>query len=190
MLFFITAAIVLLGALGVVFSRNPVHSALFLVQALVGIAVFFVMQNAHLVAAVQIIVYASAIVVLFIFVITLLGVDRHETFEEPLRAQRPLAVLLGVLLVGEIVLLAGRAWAVGPRCAIGTACSLTSSDSDNIQVVARSIFTTYVWPFELVAALLIVAVVGAVVLARRTPADDEQSLADHRTESAASEVTA
>lgn len=175
-LFYVTAAIVLAGALGVVLARNPVHSALFLVQALVGMAVFFVMQDAQLVAAVQIIVYASAVVVLFLFVITLLGVDKRESLRDPLPFQRPLAIVLGLLLIAEIVVVSGVAWTKGPKCAVDAACSLQSTQYGNVEVVAKSIFTSYVWPFELVAALLVIAVVGAVVLARRTAIDDELAM--------------
>ena len=79
--------------------RNPVHSALFLLLTLVTMAVFFLMQDADLVAIIQIVVYASAIVVLFLFVITLLGVDQHESLDEPRRFQRPVALALGALLL-------------------------------------------------------------------------------------------
>ena len=174
--FVIATAIVLLGALGVVLARNPVHSALFLVQSLVGMAVFFIMQDAQLVAAVQIIVYASAVVVLFLFVITLLGVDKRDSFAEPLKFQRPLAILLGGLLALEIAALAGKHWPHGVRCADGTECAIKVGSDFNVEVVARNIFTAYVWPFELVSVLLVIAVVGAVVLARRTPGDDELAL--------------
>lgn len=175
-IFFLAAAVVLVGALGVVLARNPVHAALFLVQALVGMAVFFVLQDAQLVAAVQIIVYASAVVVLFLFVITLLGVDRRESMHEPLRLQRPLAILLGVLLAAEVIAVSGTSWSKGQACAEAAACSLKATSEGNIVVVAKSIFTTYVWAFELVAVLLVIAVVGAVVLARRTPSDDVLAL--------------
>jgi len=94
-LFFIFGALTLGAAVGVVLARNPVHSALFLVLTLVSVAVLFLLQDAQLVAAVQIIVYAGAIVVLFLFVIMLLGVDRPENFDEPLRFQRPIALGLG-----------------------------------------------------------------------------------------------
>jgi NADH-quinone oxidoreductase subunit J len=174
--FVIATAIVLLGALGVVLARNPVHSALFLVQSLVGMAVFFIMQDAQLVAAVQIIVYASAVVVLFLFVITLLGVDKRDSFAEPLKFQRPLAIGLGLLLALEIVALAGKHWPHGPVCAEGAECSIKVASDFNVEVVARNIFTVYVWPFELVSVLLVIAVVGAVVLARRTPGDDALAL--------------
>ena len=82
-IFFVCAAAVLAGALGVVLARNPVHSALFLLMTLVSVAVLFLQLDAALVAAIQIVVYASAIVVLFVFVITLLGVDKHESLDEP-----------------------------------------------------------------------------------------------------------
>src|SRR6185437_16509760 len=97
-IFFIFAALALVGALGVVLARNPVHSALLLVVTLVSVAVFFVQQQAHLLAAVQVIVYAGAIVVLFLFVIMLLGVDREESLAaDPLRGQRPAAIILGLV---------------------------------------------------------------------------------------------
>ena len=95
--FFVCAAAVLAGALGVVLARNPVHSALFLLMTLVSVAVLFLQPDAALVAAIQIVVYASAIVVLFLFVITLLGVDRHESLDEPHPFQRAAAIVLGVL---------------------------------------------------------------------------------------------
>src|ERR1700676_4398035 len=100
--FVIASVVVLAGGLGVVTARHPVHSALFLIQTLFGVAVLFVAQNAHFLAAVQVIVYAGAIVVLFLFVIMLLGVDRTENIAaEPLRGQRPTALLLGLLGLAE-----------------------------------------------------------------------------------------
>src|SRR3954463_13245727 len=105
--FLVAAAIVLTGALGVIFAKNPVHSALMLVMTLFGVAVLFVAQEAHFLAAVQVIVYAGAIVVLFLFVIMLLGVDRQEAVEvEELKGQRPLAVGVGVLVLLLVLLLA------------------------------------------------------------------------------------
>src|ERR1700687_5697892 len=96
--FVVASAIVLLGALGVVLARNPVHSALMLVLTLFGVAVLFVAQQAHFLAAVQVIVYAGAIVVLFLFVIMLLGVDRPDrTASDSLKGQRPLAIIVGVI---------------------------------------------------------------------------------------------
>jgi NADH-quinone oxidoreductase subunit J len=166
-LFFLFGGLALAGALGVVFARNPVHSALFLVLTLVSVAVLFLLQDAQLVAAVQIIVYASAIVVLFLFVIMLLGVDRKESLREPLRFQRPLAIGLGVLALFEVLFLAGHEWATG--AVSGGDRSLEQGDfGGNIERVARVLFTDFLWPFQITAILLVIAVVGAVVLARRS----------------------
>jgi len=166
-LFFVFAGLTLGGALGVVLARNPVHSALFLVLTLVSIAVLFLLQDAQLVAAVQIIVYAGAIVVLFLFVIMLLGVDRPDTFEEPLRFQRPVALSIGAIVLAEVLFLAGHRWATGTKTARGVGVSGGAFGS-NIQRVAHVLFTTFLWPFEITAVLLVIAVVGSVVLARRS----------------------
>jgi NADH-quinone oxidoreductase subunit J len=165
--FVVCAVIVLSGAFGVILLRNPVHSALSLVMTLFGVAVLFVAQEAHFLAAVQVIVYAGAIVVLFLFVIMLLGVDREEAVEvEELKGQRPLAVGVGVLVLLLVVLLARvDEWATGTPAARG----LASGPGENVEKLGRSIFTDFVLPFEVTAVLLVIAVVGAVVLARRPP---------------------
>ncbi len=164
--FAVSALAVLLGALGVVISRNPVHSALALVVTLFGVAVLFVEQQAHFLAAVQVIVYAGAIVVLFLFVIMLLGVDRRENIAaEPLKAQRPLAILLGLAVLAEVLVLARVQWVTGASSVAGIA----SGPGSNVSKLASSVFTTYLLPFEVTSVLLVIAVVGAVVLARRTP---------------------
>jgi len=175
--FIVATVLVLGGAIGVVTSRNPVYSALLLVATLIGVAVFFVMQQAHLVAAVQVIVYASAIVVLFLFVIMLLGVDREESLEDPIKFQRPVALVLGGVVLAEILFLGGRHWATGAHSSAGS----LHGGSNNVETVARSLFTQYLWPFELTAALLVIAVVGGVLLARRSgqraggPAPNEEA---------------
>jgi NADH-quinone oxidoreductase subunit J len=167
-IFLVAAAVTLLGAIGVVASANPIHSALMLVMTLFGVAVLFVEQQAHFLAAVQVIVYAGAIVVLFLFVIMLLGVDRAEDVKvEPLVGQRPLAVLAGVLGFVEVLLLAhSTGWVSGTRSVVGPA----SGPGSNVQKLGATLFTTHLWAFELTSVLLVIAVVGAVVLARRPPA--------------------
>jgi NADH-quinone oxidoreductase subunit J len=168
-IFFVAAALALGGALGVVLARNPVHAALLLVVTLVAVAIFFLIQEAQLVAAVQIIVYAGAIVVLFLFVIMLLGVDREESLRDPIPYQRPAAVALGAILLAEIFVLAGRTWATGATSTRGSVRrQVDGQDLGNIQRVARTLFTDFLWAFELTAVLLVIAVVGAVVLARRS----------------------
>jgi NADH-quinone oxidoreductase subunit J len=166
-LFFIFGGLTLAAAIGVVLARNPVHSALFLVLTLVSVAVLFLIQDAQLVAAVQIIVYAGAIVVLFLFVIMLLGVDRPESFDEPLRFQRPVALALGAVVLAEILVLAGHQWATGAHTAHHIALKGGHFGS-NIERVARVLFTDFLWPFQITAVLLVIAVVGSIVLARRS----------------------
>jgi NADH-quinone oxidoreductase subunit J len=167
--FILAAAFVLAGALGVVLNRHPVHSALSLVATLFGVAVLFLLLEAEFLAAVQVIVYAGAIVVLFLFVIMLLGVDKLENLEtEPLRGQRPLAAVtmvvgLGLLLVAVFVSGADRVTgALAQGGAIG-------EREENVELLARSLFSDYVFAFELTSVLLIIAVVGTVLLARRPP---------------------
>ena len=163
--FFACAAAVLGGALGVVLARNPVHSALWLLTTLVSVAVLFLQLEAALVAAIQIVVYASAIVVLFLFVITLLGVDKHENLHDSRKLQRPAAILLGLLLAAGIIAIADGHWATGAH---GTRGALAAPRSGNVETLAKSLFTDFIWPFEITAVLLVIAVVGGVVLARRS----------------------
>jgi NADH-quinone oxidoreductase subunit J len=175
LVFVAAAVIVLAGALGVILARNPVHSALMLVMTLFGIAILFIAQEAHFLAAVQVIVYAGAIVVLFLFVIMLLGVDRQESLEaDPLRNQRPFAIALGMVAFAEVIILGGTAnWTTGNLATAGQA----GGPGTNVEKLARSIFTRYLLAFEITSALLVIAVIGAVVLARKLkpvpPADSE-----------------
>jgi len=163
--FVVSAIAVLVGAVGVVTSRNPVHAALMLVMTLFGIAVLFVAQQAHFLAVVQVIVYAGAIVVLFLFVIMLLGVDQAENLEtEPLAGQRPAAVIIGILALLELFLLARTQWLAGQPSVVGPA---TGGQEANIDRLAKALFTKYLLPFEATSVLLVIAVIGAVVLARR-----------------------
>ena len=171
-IFVIAGLATLAGAVGVVLAANPVHSALMLVMTLFGIAVLFVAQEAHLLAAVQVIVYAGAIVVLFLFVIMLLGVDRSENLKvEPLAGQRPLAAVAGLLAVAGVLVLARSGWTTGARSAGGPA----SGAGSNVEKLARSLFSQYVLAFEVTSILLVIAVVGAVVLARRRASVGEVS---------------
>jgi NADH-quinone oxidoreductase subunit J len=168
-IFVIFAALALAGALGVVLASNPVHCALSLVVTLISVAVFFLQQDAQLLAAVQVIVYAGAVVVLFLFVIMLLGVDRQESLRESLPYQRPAAFVLGAITLAEVLFLAGRTWATGASAQRGSLDAQVDGENlSNIERVARSLFTDFLWPFELTAALLVIAVVGGVVLARRS----------------------
>jgi NADH-quinone oxidoreductase subunit J len=167
--FVVAAAMVLGGALGVVTRSNPVHAAMSLVLTLFGIAVMFVSHNAHFLAAVQVIVYAGAIVVLFLFVIMLLGVDRSEDLSiEPITAQRPLAIIVGGGLIAIIVAAIVTSRKGLGRIGQGINETTVESPDANIRQLARSIFSDNVFAFELTSVLLLVAVVGTVIMARRS----------------------
>jgi len=163
--FTVGAVLILSGAAGVVLLRNPVHCALMLVVTLFGVALEFIDQAADFLAAVQIIVYAGAVVILFLFVIMFLGVDRREAFvREPFRGQKPLAVILGVVSLVELLVLARVGnWTTGQH---GVAGDLGGS-GENLQQLGQSIYTRYLLPFEMTSALLVIAVVATVVLARQ-----------------------
>jgi NADH-quinone oxidoreductase subunit J len=168
--FAVSAAVIVAGAIGVIAARNPVHSALMLVMTLFGIAVLFVEQSSTFLAVVQVIVYAGAIVVLFLFVIMLLGVDRLEALQkDPLPGQRPLALIIGAAGLSLLLFLAGVHWVTGAKSLAGPAGGAGS----NVEKLARSLFTTYLLPFEITSVLLVIAVVGAVVLSRRPAKESE-----------------
>jgi len=173
--FLVAGGACIAGALGVVLNRNPVHAALSLVGTLFGIAVLFVAQEAHFLAAVQVIVYAGAIVVLFLFVLMLLGVDQAEDLSiEPLGgAQRIAAVLIGlaVLALPLFAFWSTSGDATGVPPADGADNQINASAA-NVAQLGESLFTTYLFAFEVTSVLLVIAVVGAVVLARKVKRAD------------------
>jgi NADH-quinone oxidoreductase subunit J len=175
LVFVLAGAACLSGALGVVLNSNPVHAALSLVGTLFGIAVLFVAQEANFLAAVQVIVYAGAIVVLFLFVLMLLGVDRSEDLSiEPLGGgQRVAAVIIGlaVLALPLLALASTDGEATGATAQPGDPNLLDSGVAD-ISQLGESLFTTYLFAFEITSVLLVIAVVGAVILSRKVKRAD------------------
>lgn len=166
-------AVVFVVALGssiaMLFAPNAVHVALFLVAGQIALALAFLLEGAFFVAAVQVIVYAGAIMVLFLFVIMLLGVDRREVMLEPLRGQRPLALGLGALLAVEVMYVANRGFQLlgGSDAGGQDVLQDVNRDPGNVVAIARRLFGTYLLPFEVTSVLLVVAIVGTMVLARR-----------------------
>ncbi len=154
--------------------KNPVHAALSLIMTLFGVAVAFIAQSADFLAAVEIIVYAGAIVVLFLFVIMFLGVDRHmNVSDEPLVGQRGFAAAgVAITIGGLIALMASSHWVTGATSVSG---KLTTGQA-NVKQLGTAVFTTYLYAFEATAALLIIAVVGAVLLARRERATTSEEV--------------
>ena len=161
--FILASTMVIAGAFGVILSANPVHAALSLVLTLFGVAVHFVALEAHFLAAVQVIVYAGAIVVLFLFVIMLLGVDKAEDLSiEPFPIQRPLAGAVGLGVSGLVIAAIVRA-----KDTISEGVPLGADGDQNIQTLARNLFSDHVFAFEFTSILLIVAVAGTALLTRK-----------------------
>ncbi len=174
--FVFSAAMILVGGLGVVLRSHPVHAALSLVLTLFGVAVIFVSQEAHFLAAVQVIVYAGAIVVLFLFVIMLLGVDRTEDIKtEPFKVQRPLAMIVGLGLIGLVTAAVVTSRDVMATRGTGLVEPEMTNPDSNIRQLSRSVFGDYVVAFELTSVLLVVAVVGTVLLTRKMKMTSKES---------------
>lgn len=161
--FLIVAAISVISALGVIFNRNVVHSALFLLLNFGTLAVFYFMLNAQFLGVAQILVYAGAIVVLFLFVVMLLGADLGESVDTWLNGRNLLLIALGLVLLTVV------GTAVFDNTVFGAPDETTVEVVDEFgqtQVIAASLFTDYLLPFQLVAVLLSVGVVGVVWLAQ------------------------
>ncbi|MGC5305694.1 NADH-quinone oxidoreductase subunit J [Micromonospora zamorensis] len=158
--FWILAPLALLGGIGMVAARNAVHSALWLVLTMLCLGVFYVLQAGPFIGMVQIIVYTGAIMMLFLFVLMLVGRDSTDSLIETLRGQRVAAIVLGLGFAGLVG--TGLYQALDQTSTVG----LEQVNAEgNVQGIARLLFTKYVFAFELTSALLITAAVGAMVLA-------------------------
>jgi NADH-quinone oxidoreductase subunit J len=160
--FLILAPLAVIGAVGMVWARNAVHSALFLVLTMMSLGVFYVLQAGPFIGMVQIIVYTGAIMMLFLFVLMLVGRDSSDALIETLRGQRVAAIALGLGFAGLICTALYRALEKAPVTGLNQANTV---DGGNVQGIARLLFTRYVFAFEVTSALLITAAVGAMILA-------------------------
>ncbi len=158
--FWILAPVALIGAIGMVWARNAVHSALFLVLTMLSLGVFYVLQAGPFIGMVQIIVYTGAIIMLFLFVLMLVGRDSSDALIETLRGQRTAAILLGLGFAGLICTALYRG--LGGMAAQGLD---SANQKGNVQGIAALLFTKYVFAFEVTSALLITAALGAMILA-------------------------
>ncbi len=162
LLFFLLAVTAITAAVGMLLSRNPVHSALWLVLNLLSVAGLYLTLNAEFIGVVQVIVYAGAIMVLFLFVIMLLNLEalpRLENFD----ARRALAFVAGVALLAVLTYSLAAGLKVLPVVEIGPAAALNGEAA----FLARDLFTTYALPFEMIGVLLLAATIGAVMIAKR-----------------------
>ena len=175
--FWVLAPIMVLAALGILVVRKAVHAALLLAVVMIGLAVLYLVQDAPFLFAVQIIVYTGAILMLFLFVVMLVGVDASDSLVETIRGQRAMALLLGLLF--GVLLVVGVA-----QVSVGAITGLDEATADgNVAGLAQLLFTKYVFAFEVTSALLITAAIGAMVLAHRerlTPKPTQTDLARQR----------
>jgi NADH-quinone oxidoreductase subunit J len=165
-LFWICAAIAVIGALGVVAAPKAVYSAMFLAMTMIMLAVLYIAQDAPFLGVVQVVVYTGAVMMLFLFVLMLIGVDLSESLAETLHGQRIAAIAAGVGF--GVLLIAGIGSVSVGGVSVGGAAGLEQANSGgNVDGLAALIFTRYLWAFELTSALLITAALGAMVLAHR-----------------------
>jgi len=159
-LFWVLAPLTVAAALGMLLVKKAVHSAILMASVMINLAIFYIAQDALFLGIVQIVVYTGAVMMLFLFILMLVGVDSSDSLTETIPGLRPIAITAAVGFGGLMVSLIGRA-TLG-RNAIG----LEAANSiGNVKGIAQLLFSTYVWPFEVVSALLITAALGAMVLA-------------------------
>jgi NADH-quinone oxidoreductase subunit J len=175
--FWILAVLAVAAALGMVLTRRAVHCAVMLAVVMLSLAVLYAMQGAPFLAFVQVIVYTGAVLMLFLFVLMIVGISASDSIVETIRGQRLAAGVFGIGLLVLLSLVIGHA-AIGPA-----APAKAAFGSANITGIARLLFTTYVFPFEITSALLITAALGAMVLTHRertTPKPTQRSLSRQR----------
>jgi NADH-quinone oxidoreductase subunit J len=175
--FWILAPIMVAAALGMVFARKAVHAALLLAVVMMSLAVLYAAQDAPFLFVVQIIVYTGAILMLFLFVLMLVGVDSSDSIVETIKGQRLAAIVVGVLF--------GVTAAIGvAQTSVGTIVGLDEANAEgNVPGIAMLLFSDYIIAFEATSALLITAALGAMVLAHRerlTPKPTQRDLAEQR----------
>ncbi len=159
--FWLLAPVMVAAALGILFARKAVHAALLLAVVMIGLAVMYALQDAPFLFAVQIIVYTGAILMLFLFVLMLVGVDASDSVVETIKGQRLMATVVGLLF--------GLTMVLGvTQVTIGAVTGLDEANADgNVPGLAQLLFSRYVFAFEATSALLITAAIGAMVLAHR-----------------------
>ena len=166
LLFIIIGLITIVCALCVVFQKNPIYSAIFLIQTMVSLAVLYVLLHAPFIAAAQIMIYAGAVMVLFVFVIMLLNLSKEdvEGGKDKLLFQKASAILLGLILFVVIGVVALKTVFLGTK---GEYTPERINEIGNTQLVGKLLFTDYVFPFEIASVLLFAAILGAIVLAKK-----------------------
>ncbi len=159
-LFWFLAPLAVLAALGMLLVKKAVHSAILLAWVMITLAIFYIAEDALFLGIVQVVVYTGAVMMLFLFILMLVGVDSSDSLIETIKGQRATSITAAIGIGGLLVSLIGRA--VQAKPAVGLKDFETVG---NVQAIASDLFTKYVWAFEVVSALLITAALGAMVLA-------------------------
>lgn len=159
-LFWALAPMAVLAALGMLLVKKAVHSALLLAWVMITLAIFYIAEDALFLGIVQVVVYTGAVMMLFLFILMLVGVDSSDSLIENIKGQRPTAIVAAIGFGGLLISLIGRA--VTHTETVGL--TLVNANG-NVQGIAQELFTRYVWAFEVISALLIIAALGAMVLA-------------------------
>ena len=168
-LFYVLAPITVLCAVGMLLVKKAVHSALLLAAVMISLAIFYILNEAPFLGIVQIIVYTGAVMMLFLFILMLVGVDSADSLVETIKGQRILGIVAAIGVAGLLIALVSKG-NLG-RQFVGL---LMANGEGNVQGIARLIFVQYVWAFEVISALLITAAIGAMVLAHREPDSDKK----------------
>ncbi|KGA13294.1 hypothetical protein GM51_20130 [freshwater metagenome] len=161
--FWICGGLAVIGAIGMLISHKAVHSALWVALTMMNLAVLYVVQFAPFLGVTQVVVYTGAVMMLFLFVLMIVGVDASDSLVETIKGQRRIGILAGVILVSALVLLLGNSFSI-------QSAQLSDADSiygGNVQGIAALLFGKYVLIFELTSALLITAALGAMILAHK-----------------------
>ena len=177
-LFWIMGPLAVVAAVGMLLVKKAVHSALLLAWVMVTLAFFYIAQGALFLGIVQVVVYTGAVMMLFLFILMLVGVDAADSLTETIRGLRPIAITAAIGFGGLMVSLISRA-TIG-REPVGLDAA---NAAGNVQGLAQLLFSTYVWPFEVVSALLITAALGAMVLAhhqREVSRPSQRDLSEQR----------
>ncbi len=184
-MFWILAPLAIMAALGMILAKKAVHSAILMAWVMITLAIFYIAQGALFLGIVQVVVYTGAVMMLFLFILMLVGVDSADSLKETIKGLRPIAILAFIGFGGLIVSLIGRATIGHPLVGLDRA-----NASGNVPALAELLFSKYVWAFEVVSALLITAALGAMVLAHNhrvtsKPTQRELSILRFRTGSLA-----
>ncbi len=167
--FFVLAVAATASSIGVIAFKNPVHSALSLILTLLFLAMFYLQLGAMFIAVVQILIYAGAIMVLFLFVVTMLVPGDTQEAQDRIAWQRILGIILGVVLVGALsfLLFSGNTQSIGIHAQGGSLAATVGSTDKNVEAFGNALFHGFLFPFEVTSLLIVIAILGALVFGRR-----------------------